>query len=97
MTERELVIPLSELDRVEIICLHEGCSGTVTLNLAAALGSTKDGEETSRCPVCKNQIIAPMLKIQEAWQAFVSRVGDGKIQFRIKDPDLKNTSRRSNP
>jgi hypothetical protein len=87
MAVTELIVSLSELTRAEIICSQDKCGGTVTLDLCKTLSQDKEGAESSKCPVCKNRIITPMLKIVEAWKAFVHSVGDGKIQFRIKDPN----------
>jgi hypothetical protein len=84
MAERELIVSLSELTRAEIICSDDKCGGTVTLDLSKALGADKDGVESSKCPICKEPIITPMVKIVQAWQTFISQVGNGKIQFRIK-------------
>lgn len=85
MAEKELIVSLSELTRAEIVCSDDTCGGTVTLDLSKPLGSDRQGEQSSKCPVCKQPIITPMVTIVEAWQTFITKVGKGKILFRIKD------------
>jgi hypothetical protein len=78
MVEKELIVSLSELTRAEIVCSDPECCGSVTLDL------NRQVEESSKCPNCRKPVITPMISIVEAWRNFVTKVGHGQIQFRIK-------------
>ncbi len=81
MAEKELVISLEELNRAELVCKREGCTGSLTVDF------NQNAKPLATCPACGQPVANGVYLIAEAWQDFYKKAGNGKIQFRIKLPD----------
>jgi hypothetical protein len=82
MLEKELIIPLADLNRAELVCQGEGCTGSLTVDF------TLNDRPHAKCPSCEQPIAAGVYLIAAAWQEFARQAKNGKIQFRVKLPAL---------
>lgn len=76
MTENEVVIPLTELNRMEIICPK--CNSSVTL------GSKVDGYFPTNCAACNEVLAVGISNIAAAWKDFLTKAKPATIRFRVK-------------
>jgi hypothetical protein len=77
MSENETVIPLAELDRMEIIC-----GGTC--NQSITFLAKENSSFPTECPVCKQALGSGIVQKWTAWKNFLREAKEAKIQFRVK-------------
>lgn len=80
MAEKEIVVDLAELNRIEICCSKEGCSGSLTFDLSGYQG------DSNKCPACHQPLISAMIPLADAWRGFLNKAESGTVRFRIKSP-----------
>lgn len=78
MIEKELVIPVKELARAEVVCQREGCGGSLTVDLS------KNDHPYSKCPMCEQQLGGAVWAMAKAWQEFYGHAVKAGVQFRVK-------------
>jgi phage FluMu protein Com len=76
MPEKEIVISLAELDRLEVICPR--CKAGVTFT------STEDSRFPAKCSACGETLAIGISNIGDAWKNFLSQAKAATIQFRLK-------------
>jgi ribosomal protein S27E len=75
MSQKEIIIALSELGRLEVICPN--CKGSATAVSA-------DGPFPTKCGACGEVLASGISNIGAAWKEFVRQANGAVIQFRIK-------------
>jgi hypothetical protein len=79
MIEREMLIPLADLKRVELRCSEAACAGSLTLDLSDT------SLQSARCPMCEKQLVEKgIVYFAEAWRAFLAKAGNTQIYFRVE-------------
>ena len=76
MPEKQIVIPLSELSRVEVICPR--CKSGITF------ASDENVRFPTKCSVCGETLAVGISNIADAWKEFLRQSKTATIQFRIK-------------
>jgi ribosomal protein S27E len=76
MAEKQIVIPLSELGRVEVICPK--CKSGVTF------ASDENAHFPTKCSVCGETLAVGIANIGSAWKEFLREAKTATIQFRVK-------------
>jgi hypothetical protein len=81
MAERELVVPVASIEKIEIVCQQSGCAGSITVNFL------KTDQPHADCPMCKHALGGAVWKMATAWRDFHADAIKSRVQFRIKFPE----------
>jgi len=75
MAEKQLVISLAELSRVEVVCPR--CKSSISF------AASESGPFPTKCSVCGETLAVGISNIGTAWKEFLREAKAAKIQFRI--------------
>ena len=76
MSENEIVIPLSELERMEITCVP--CKQSITFS------AKENSPFPTECPICRKALASGIALKWDAWKNFLREGREAQIQFRVK-------------
>jgi hypothetical protein len=76
MPEKEIVISLAELDRLEVICPR--CKAGVTF------ASKENSPFPTKCSACGEILAIGISNIGSAWKEFLNQAKTATMQFRVK-------------
>jgi hypothetical protein len=80
MVQNELVIPVADINRIEVVCQRDGCTGSITVNFA------KNEHPHAACPACNQHLGGAVWDIGDAWKEFYRHAIAAGVQLRIKAP-----------
>jgi hypothetical protein len=76
MSESEIVIPLADLERMEITCTS--CKQSITFS------ANENSSFPTACSVCKQALASGISRKWDAWKNFLREGKEAQIHFRIK-------------
>jgi len=86
MAEREIVIPLAELKKVEVCCVNCGSGAVFSFNTDSNFEQRHDGTkgQVQSCPSCNTYFGSPVLVALSKWHQLVASAQQGDTKFHLK-------------